>query len=61
MFVSFHVGRTGVARSAYAVLASLNSTYERLTAPDPVGHLLLAEIGALAPFLQQTPQGFMSR
>jgi hypothetical protein len=29
-------------QDAYAVLASLDSTYERLTAPDPVAHRLLA-------------------
>jgi hypothetical protein len=34
------------------VLASLDSTYERLTAPDPVRQFLLAQIGPLAPFLQ---------
>jgi hypothetical protein len=48
-------------QDAYAVLASLDSTYERLTAPRPVGHLLLAQIGPLATFLQQTPQDFMPR
>jgi hypothetical protein len=55
------LGEIQELEDACAVLASLDSTYERLTAPDQVGHLLLAQIGALASFLQQTPQDFMPR
>jgi hypothetical protein len=43
------------------VLASLDGTNKRLAAPDPVGHVLLAQIGPLAAFLQQTPQDLMPR
>jgi hypothetical protein len=39
-------------QDAYAVLASLDSAHERLTAPDSVGHRLPAQIGPLAAFLQ---------
>jgi hypothetical protein len=31
-------------QDAHAVLAALDSTDKRLTAPDPVGHLLLTQI-----------------
>jgi hypothetical protein len=48
-------------QNAHAVLATLDSTDKRLTAPDPIGHLLLAQVGPLAAFLKQMPQDLMPR
>jgi hypothetical protein len=42
-------------QNAHTVLASLDGTNKRLAAPDLVAHVLLAQIGPLAAFLQRTP------